>query len=133
MRNYSKQREDVLNAIKELKNHPTAEEIYSKVKENNSTASKGTVYRNLKNLVIDKKIIKISKIEGPDRYDLVNYPHYHAICASCGKVFDFVYDFDVANIRKSLKKQIGENIDINDFSLQILCDKCKNKLQKNKI
>lgn len=129
MKNYSKQREDILNAIKELSNHPTAEDIYAKVKEYNSTASRGTVYRNLKNLVCDNVIVKISKTEGPDRYDLVSKPHHHAICSKCGKVFDFTYNFDESDIKKSIQKQIGMNIDINSFSLQMICDDCKNKLQ----
>lgn len=129
MKNYSKQREEVLNAIKELSNHPTAEEIYTVVKSHNSTASRGTVYRNLKNLVCDNVILKISKTEGPDRYDLIGKPHNHAICAKCGKVYDFTYEFDEKKIKDSLKNQIGMDIDINSFSLQVICDECKNKLQ----
>lgn len=130
MKNYSKQREDVLNAIKELKNHPTAEEIYEKVKDYNSTASRGTVYRNLKNLVCDGVITKISRTEGPNRYDLVTIPHHHLICSKCGKVFDFKYDFNEDKIKESIKNQIGINVDINSFSLQTICSECKNKLQK---
>ncbi len=46
MNNYSKQREIILETFKYL-NHPTAEQIYDKVHQDNPTISKSTVYRNL--------------------------------------------------------------------------------------
>ena len=129
MKNYSKQREEILNAIKELSNHPTAEEVYFKIKEYNSTASKGTVYRNLKDLVSEKIITKISKPEGPDRYDFIIVPHHHLICSKCGRIFDFKYDFNIKDIKKDIKSQVGDNIDIKGFSILVICSECKNKLQ----
>lgn len=112
-----------------MHNHPTAEEVYFKVKEYNSTASKGTVYRNLKDLVLEKVITKISKLEGPDRYDFPLIPHHHLICSKCGRVFDFKYDFNTKDIKKNIENQVGENIDIEGFSVLVICNECKNKLQ----
>ena len=62
MKNYSRQREEVIKFIKSSYSHPTAEEIYERVKDNKSTSSRGTVYRNLKNLVQKNKILKIALI-----------------------------------------------------------------------
>ena len=59
MENYSKQREDILDVLKDSYDHPTAEEIYNRVKQKNSTSSRGTVYRNLKLLVDKNAILKI--------------------------------------------------------------------------
>ena len=50
MKNYSKQRDDLLSILKNSKSHPTAEELYEKVKEKIPNVSRGTVYRNLKDL-----------------------------------------------------------------------------------
>ena len=61
MKNYSKQREELLLVLEKLKIHPTAEEIYQKLKDNNSTSSRGTVYRNLKDLV-EEEIITLNPL-----------------------------------------------------------------------
>ena len=54
------------------KKHPTAEEIFEEVKKKDSNISRGTVYRNLKELVNEDFIIKISMNDGPDRYDYIH-------------------------------------------------------------
>ncbi len=56
MEKYSKQREEVINCIKNNRNHPTAEEIYMSLKLRNPNISRGTVYRNL-NLLVDKGFV----------------------------------------------------------------------------
>jgi len=125
VKNYSKQREEILNFIKESHTHLTAEEIYLALKANNSTASRGTVYRNLSIFVEDGVIIKIPIENGPDKYDYVHEAHHHAMCKKCGKVFDFKYKINM----KSLQKQILAETDIEEISdyiiVQGICKNCK--------
>ena len=59
MENYSKQREEIIEVLENAYDHPTAEEIYTRLKENLSTSSRSTVYRNLALLVNKKAILKI--------------------------------------------------------------------------
>ena len=92
MKNYSRQREEILREIEKLYSHPTAEDIYMIVKGKDPAISRSTVYRNLNLLVEDEKINKISMQAGPDRYDFIREPHSHIICTKCGKVFDFNYN-----------------------------------------
>ena len=47
MNNYSKQREIILEVIKNNRTHPTAEEIYILVTKNEPKISRSTVYRNI--------------------------------------------------------------------------------------
>ena len=42
------QRQLVLSAVRQLQNHPTADEVYQEVQKNCPTISRATVYRNLK-------------------------------------------------------------------------------------
>ena len=58
--NYSKQREIILDTLRNNVVHPTAEYIYEILKEEDSKISLATLYRNL-NQLADKGIIK--KIE----------------------------------------------------------------------
>ena len=72
MNNYSKQREIILEVIKNNRTHPTAEEIYILVTKKEPKISRSTVYRNI-NILVEKGIIeKITIATGPDRYDYLS-------------------------------------------------------------
>ncbi len=127
MNNYSKQREAILDVMKENRTHPTAEEIYKLVLEKEPQISKSTVYRNINILVDLGKIRKLNMTVGPDRYDYLYKEHSHAICEKCGKIFDFYYDIDKDKISNELLKQIEKNIDINSIIIYGICEDCKSK------
>ena len=57
MGNFSKQREEIKQAVLKSEQHLTAEEIYNIVKQKNEKISLATVYRNL-NLLSDLGIIR---------------------------------------------------------------------------
>ena len=64
------QRSLVLEAVKELRCHVTADEVYDTIVQRHPDISKGTVYRNL-NLLSDMgKIRKVEMLGGAVRYDL---------------------------------------------------------------
>ena len=110
MNNYSKQREIILEVIKNNRTHPTAEEIYILVTKKEPKISRSTVYRNI-NILVEKGIIeKITIATGPDRYDYLYEEHYHAICKVCGKAFDFYYEFEKDNLISNVKKQTNESV-----------------------
>ncbi len=126
MENYSKQREEIIEVLENSYDHPTAEEIYSRLKENMSTSSRSTIYRNLALLVNKKAIVKISMPIGPDRYDLVREKHNHAICLKCGKVFDFEYKFDFEELKNSVYEQTCLECSLENFTITGICRECKN-------
>lgn len=127
MKNYSRQREEIIKVVKESHDHKTAEEIYMIVKAKDPAVSRSTVYRNLGMLVENNIIDKISMLVGPDRYDYIKKPHNHAICIKCGKVFDFEYDFEYEKIKEIVAKQTGIEISNKGIALEGICDSCKNK------
>ena len=128
MGNYSKQREDIINILKESYSHPTAEEVYLLAKEDNPNISRGTVYRNLNLLVDEGKIIKLDMNNGSDRFDYMKDEHSHVICAECGRVIDYHYDFDMENISEEIKAQSGVEFSSCNIAIKGICDNCvKNK------
>ena len=129
MKNYSKQRDDLLNILKNSKSHPTAEELYEKVKEKIPNVSRGTVYRNLKDLVDEDYIIKISMSDGADRYDYIHKKHNHVICKYCGNVKDFEYNFDSKKAKLSVLEQTGMESFLDGIIVYGVCEKCKGKLK----
>lgn len=127
MKNYSKQREEILDFLMNSKIHPTAEKIFEEVKKQDSSISRGTVYRNLKELVNENFIIKISMNDGPDRYDYIHKKHNHVICKYCGKVKDFEYDFDSPEACSSVFEQTGMDSTLNSIVVYGICKECKKK------
>lgn len=127
MENYSKQREEIIEVLENAYDHPTAEEIYSRLKQNLSSSSRSTVYRNLSLLVKKKQVLKISMPVGPDRYDLIRKQHNHAICIKCGKVLDFTYNFDFENLKNSVYNQTKIECSLENFTITGICDDCKAK------
>ena len=125
MNNYSKQREAILDVMRQNLIHPTAEEIYNLVVKKEPQISRSTVYRNINILAELGKIKRLKMTVGPDRYDYLYKEHSHIICEKCGKVLDFHYDFNKDQINKNILKQTEEHIDINSIIIYGICDDCK--------
>lgn len=125
MEKYSKQREEILEFLKASYSHPTAEEIYQAIKSQNSTASRGTVYRNLGLLLEKGIIIKIPMGNYPDRYDYIRSPHMHVICKKCGKVVDFESNVHSENLLKEIYETTLIKPENNGISLLGICKECE--------
>ena len=81
------QRELVLDYVQKSHSHPTAEEIFQKLKDKLPRISKKTVYNNLKVLSETGLIREISTM-GVKRYEPLMKPHHHLVCQVCDRVFD---------------------------------------------
>ncbi len=102
LRRNTRQKEIVLEEVQSRFDHPSAQEIYTEVRKRDSRISKGTVYRNLKELSRTGQINHIP-VPGADRYDLRVERHYHIMCVSCGSLVDASVDYE-----KELDEAVGE-------------------------
>lgn len=84
----TKQRKAILNVLKNVDTHPTAETIYEMVRTELPDISLGTVYRNLQVLMEEKEINELSFGKRVSRFDGNTKPHYHFICECCGTIHD---------------------------------------------
>ena len=85
---YSRQRASIKEYLMNTQGHPTADTVYLHVKEEFPNISLGTVYRNLNLLTEMGEAIKITTPDGAVRFDGVTFPHYHALCTECERLFD---------------------------------------------
>lgn len=85
---YSRQREMILQYLLDKKNHPTAEQIYTDLKQEAPALSLATVYRNLNLLCAMGRAQKLDTGESVDRFDADISSHAHFVCESCGRVTD---------------------------------------------
>ncbi len=77
--------------IRELFNdptHPTAQELYDRLRPDQPTLSFATVYNTLSALAERGLCASRSFERGPVRYDPNVGPHDHAVCDTCGLVSD---------------------------------------------
>ncbi len=125
MRKYSRQRELILEILKNSYSHPTADEVFDLARSHDPNISLGTVYRNLELLCADGTIEKIPTGLGKDRYDLKKSPHHHALCERCGEVVDFEFKLDMSVFKNTPNL---EDFEVTKDEIRIIgiCKKCKN-------
>lgn len=82
------QRSVILEELRKLRSHPTADELYALVRARIPHVSLGTVYRNLDLLSRSGIIVKLPLGGGQARYDGNLGRHNHVRCVGCGRVDD---------------------------------------------
>ncbi len=117
------QRDMVLNAVRSLCNHATADEIYEYIIKEHPSISKGTVYRNLGILAKDGEIRQIDIPGGPSAFDHNTTEHFHVRCVKCHKVFD-VDTEHVPDIRHFVSDDHGITLLAYDIMFTGICKSC---------
>jgi Fur family ferric uptake transcriptional regulator len=84
----TRQRAAILEAVRGLASHPTADEVWRIVRERMPRISLGTVYRNLDMLVETGDVVCLQHAGGSMRFDANVVPHHHVRCIHCGIVAD---------------------------------------------
>ena len=117
------QRQVILEELKKVKSHPTANEVYDMVRKRLPRIGLGTVYRNL-DLLAEIGIIKKLEVGGEQkRFDGDTSPHYHIRCLKCNRVEDIFIERDM-----KLEKNAASccNYKILDHHVQFsgICSKC---------
>ena len=120
---YSKQRNTILNIVKNNCNHPDAYTIYCLARKELPNISLGTVYRNLNLLAELGEIKKITVPNGNDRFDktVINHSHFH--CIKCSNVFDIDIKLDNSIIEKNNMCKIMTH----DIVASGICKNCLKK------
>src|SRR5919198_4787613 len=95
----TRQRDAVLQVIRESENHLTASEIYEAARRRLPSISYATVYNSLKYLKDAGLIREINFGKGSSRYDRETARHDHAVCSRCGRLVDF----DLAEISRLIR------------------------------
>jgi len=126
---YSKQRNLILNIVKETTSHPSAEWVYEQAKKEMPTIGIATVYRNLNALVSLGEIERISVAGSVDRFDGQVAEHCHMQCVRCGKIIDLEPDSEesMRKLREMICKTFGvedKNVRISRTLLRGVCNDC---------
>ena len=119
------QRLVILNHLKDVKTHPTAEMVYDSVIEKLPQITLATVYRNLNLLARENKILKFT-VNDINRFDGDISNHQHCVCKTCGKIIDL--------FQEKITNFAIDTINTNKFNAQSVsiiyygyCTNCKKK------
>ncbi len=110
----TKQRICVYDTILEKKDHPTADDIFFRVKKRLPKISFATVYNCLETFVEFGLVKKVQLDRSSSRYCPNLMPHAHFKCTKSGNIFDLPIDSDTLN---SLHSILPEGFSHTDFDL----------------
>ena len=114
------QRVAVLEALNNLKNHPTADKIKEYVVKNHPNIAVGTIYKTLETFVEKGLIKKVKTEKDVMRYDAILENHHHLYCMDTERIEDF-FDDELDNlINKYFQKKKIPNFKAKDIKLQII-------------
>lgn len=126
MRKTSKQRDMIMNYLKQMDGHVTAEQIFKDLNSEEQKISLATIYRNLNILVEMNEIKKIAHpIEGY-QYDKTCIPHYHLHCIKCDRILDLDIPY-MEEFNEKMSKVTNLPIKTHTMMAEGICEDCLKK------
>jgi Fe2+ or Zn2+ uptake regulation protein len=122
----TRQRKVILEELRKVHTHPSADELYEMVRKRLPRISLGTVYRNLEILSESGDIQKLEPGCSLKRFDGNPAEHCHIRCVSCNRIVDAPMapdlEIDFEQINSTDYKIIG-------YKLEFLgmCPQCSDK------
>jgi Fe2+ or Zn2+ uptake regulation protein len=128
----TKQRQAIFEAIENHGGHLTADEIYRLVKRRFPRLSLGTVYRNLRVLVVQGGLRELDFGMAVTYFETAKDSHYHLICRVCGSIADA----DIP-VERGLQSVAGQARNLGGFRIEGhrldfigVCADCQSKPRK---
>ena len=124
----TRQRKVILEELRKVNTHPSADEVYEMVRKRLPRISLGTVYRNLEILSESGDIQKLEAGCSPKRFDGNSSEHCHIRCVRCGRIADLPMDpdfeIDLARVNSADFEIIGHRLEFLG-----LCPQCSDNFR----
>lgn len=119
------QRLAVIRVLAASDDHPSAEQIFEKVRARFPTTSLATVYKTIALLKDVGEVLELGFPDGSNRYDGNKpYPHPHIVCSGCGKIVDpEVVGLD--ELENQIVRKTGFKILHHRLDFFGLCEECQ--------
>ena len=122
----SKQRDAIMEYLKNTTEHPTADMVYTHIREQFPNISLGTVYRNLSLLSSLGEIKKFSCEDNADHFDYHTHPHYHFVCKKCNAIRDMEIQ-TVDTLNQMANESTNGQIEEHTIFFYGVCNDCLEK------
>lgn len=121
---FTEQRAAVYRFLHHTSQHPSADDVFTSVRDVIPDISLATVYKSLETLVSCGLASKLTYGDGSARYDGRTDPHPHARCLGCGKVRDLP-----GHLHADAVTGIGElpGFSVEGYRVEVvgICDQCQ--------
>ena len=120
----TRQRQGILEELRKSNTHPSADELFGRVRKHMPRISLGTVYRNLEILSELGEIQTIQMAGSLKRFDGVAENHYHIRCVNCDRLIDAPVD-----VSQTLENAVQVHTDFRILGHKVeftgICPKCR--------
>lgn len=117
------QRLEIFLQMMAADDHPSAEDIFRRVRTRMPTISLDTVYRTLNSFDRQGLIAKVNFFEDRARFDPNTDHHHHLICSKCKSVMDFYWP-DIDAFRLPPEIEGWGRVDGKHVQVRGVCAKC---------
>ena len=119
-----RKRNAILEYLRNTTSHPSAETIYTDLKQEIPDLSMGTVYRNLNLFKQQGLVSSVATVKGVERYDANTDAHVHFICEGCDDVIDLHQMEIPTSFTEDVEKFIGGKVGTCNVSFTGTCKAC---------
>ncbi len=124
-RRMTRQRKVILEELRKVTSHPTADELHRLVRNRLPKISIATVYRNLEILSDEGEVWKMDVAGTQRRFDGTTENHYHIRCSVCGRVDDVDMEV-VETIEETAQRACGYQVLSHTTEFTGICPDCAN-------
>lgn len=116
----------VLDVVCSIPTHPTALEVYERVKQVRPRIGLASVYRILGHLVEQEYVREITYGDESSRYDGRVTRHDHGVCTNCGALLDLPIDVSISQqVLQQAAQAAGLELDTHEVRLYGRCASCQ--------
>ncbi len=120
----SKQRNRILEILRNSDEHPTAGDVYDRIKHEFPSASLGNVYRNL-NILVDQGLIRrFASGSTFDRFEADSQEHSHFVCRRCGTIYDIPAP-ELQAYMSGIRTEHGHVVEHMQLDIEGVCRACR--------
>jgi Fur family transcriptional regulator, peroxide stress response regulator len=120
----TRQRQLVFDVLMESRDHPTADEVYRRVRSRMPSISLATVYNCLEKLVDCSLIRQVNRDRESSRYCGNLQEHGHFYCEVCGVILDI--DLPTPTLHQlAPSREAGFRVDSFEINFRGICPKCQ--------
>ena len=123
-----RKRNAILAYLQSVTNHPSAEMVFTHLKQEIPDLSMGTVYRNLNLFKNQGLAVSVATVKGVERFDGNTDPHVHFICSDCDAVIDLMEMEIPQALRSAAESCSGGQVADCHLTFTGLCKECKEKI-----
>lgn len=125
-----RKRNAILSYLQSVTTHPSAEMVFTDLKQQIPDLSIGTVYRNLNLFKEQGLATSVATVKGVERFDGNTQPHVHFICSQCDAVKDLHQICVPQELKTAAEDSSGCRVEECRLCFTGVCSQCINSEEK---